>query len=205
MRHVWCCAAFCALFAFNMHSRTPAIPVAGGYVLTVVLDFRGTVAPGAIEEMKREVDTILQNSGRTIEWRSWAEAAATASEQLAVVRFSGSCGVPPWPREVAAGEPLGLTHVSDGVVLPFGEVACDKIGGSLRPAIARMDLAHAELVFGRAMARVLVHELMHIVSRSPSHGHSGVAQAALSENQLTADRLGLGPKDLFRIAGQEQR
>jgi hypothetical protein len=205
MRHVWCCAAISAVFAVTVHSRTPASPGAGEHVLAVILDFRGSYAPGSVQEMKREVATILHNSVRTIEWRSWAEASATASEQLTVLRFNGSCGVPPWPRVLTAGGPLGFTHISDGVVLPFGEVACDRIGGSVVPVIANMDLAHAELLFGRAMARVVAHELVHMISRSRSHGHDGVAQATLSERQLIEDRLRLSPNDLGRVTGQERR
>lgn len=155
--------------------------------------------------MEREVENIMRDSGRAIEWRSWSQATQAMFDELAVVRFNGSCGVPPWPHASSANGPLGFTYISDGTVLPFSEIACERIASSVRSTISGMDLADAEVVFGRAMGRVLAHELVHMVSRSASHSHEGVAQAALTESQLTEGRLEMSPEDLVRVSGKDRR
>jgi hypothetical protein len=61
------------------------------------------------------------------------------------------------------------------------------------------DFANADVLLGRALGRVLAHEVVHILSKSGTHGHAGVAKTALSGSQLIAPELRLGPEDLERI------
>jgi hypothetical protein len=203
MRHVYACAVLCALSAVAGFASSSGTPVrTSSPVLTIVLDFRGTYAARSVEEMEREVENITRDSGWAIQWRSWKQATEGVFEEMTIVRFNGNCGVPPWPHLSPEG-PLGFTHVSDGVVLPFSDIACEKIASFLRPSVSGMDPAQAELVFGRAMGRVVAHELVHMISRSAVHSRHGVGQPELSESQLTGDRLDLSPKDLVRISGKD--
>jgi hypothetical protein len=158
-----------------------------------------------VEEMEHEVENILRGAGRAIEWRSWEQATQGAFDELAVIRFNGNCGVPAWPHDSTADGPLGFTHISDGAVLPFSEIACEKIAGSVGPAILRMEPAQAETVFGRAVGRVVAHELIHMISGSLIHSHEGIARSAFSPSDLTSERLDLSPTDLPRVAGKERR
>jgi hypothetical protein len=98
------------------------------------------------------------------------------------------------------GDALGQTQVADGQVLPFADVRCD----SIRQLIAR-ELIHQrpqnrEDVLGRAMGRVLAHELYHIVLRTTSHGRSGLAREAQSSYDLTADHDDFAPADERRLS-----
>jgi len=61
------------------------------------------------------------------------------------------------------------------------------------------DFAKADLLLGRALGRVLAHEVVHILSKSGAHGRTGVEKTALSGSQLIAPELRLGPDDLERI------
>jgi len=54
-------------------------------------------------------------------------------------------------------------------------------------------------LLGRALGRVLAHEVVHILSKSGAHGRVGVAKTALSGSQLIAPELRLGAADLERI------
>lgn len=206
MRHVWPCAVLCALGAVTGYTKSSDSPdQTNRPPLTIVLDFRGLHATHSVEAMEREVAGILRGTGRAIEWRSWEEASGTSFEELTVVRFDGNCGVPPWPRNSSVEGPLGITHISDREVLPFSDISCAQIANSVGPAMLRMEPAQAETVFGRAMGRVVAHELIHMISRSTVHGHEGVTQPALSESQLTGERLDLSAKDLLRVFGRERR
>jgi len=54
-------------------------------------------------------------------------------------------------------------------------------------------------MLGRAMGRVLAHELYHIVADTAGHGENGVAQPALSARELTSGQLELRASDVEAI------
>jgi hypothetical protein len=57
----------------------------------------------------------------------------------------------------------------------------------------------ADLLFGRALGRVLAHELVHVLTGSEAHGREGVQRAALSGKDLISSALVLSPADLARL------
>jgi hypothetical protein len=61
------------------------------------------------------------------------------------------------------------------------------------------DFSKADVLLGRALGRVLAHEVVHILSKSGTHGRTGVARTSLSGSQLIAPELRLGAADLERI------
>jgi hypothetical protein len=199
MRHVYACAVLCALLAAAGFGRSPGTPgQTTRPTLTIVLQFNGPHAVRPVEDMEREVENILRDSGWSIAWLSWKQASRGVFDELAVVRMNGDCEVSPWMHLPPAEGPLGVTHVTDGVVLPFSDIACEKIASFVQPAIWGIDPSQADFVFGRAMGRVVAHEL-----RSTAHGREGISQPALSESELIG--LGLSAKDLVRMFGKDRR
>ena len=99
-------------------------------------------------------------------------------------------------RDAESG-PLAFTHSSDGHILPFSEVECDRVRASIHSATGRRPLS--DLVMGRALARVLAHELYHVLARTSAHAHVGLTKPSLSGLELTSERLELSPSDLHRI------
>ena len=95
--------------------------------------------------------------------------------------------------------PLGFTHSSDGSVLSFSEIECDKVRSCLRTAMWGGDYGHSDELFGRALARVLSHELYHMLTGSHSHAASGVSRRSLSGSELISDRLRLTQAELDRM------
>jgi hypothetical protein len=67
------------------------------------------------------------------------------------------------------------------------------------------DYAQGDELLGRALGRVVAHELVHILTGSHDHGREGVAQAALSGAQLITPRLSLSPSDLERLRAEQHR
>ena len=90
---------------------------------------------------------------------------------------------------------MGWTHISDGIVLPFTDVDCDRIRGFVQTRLARIDANGREEVFGRAIGRVLAPELYHIFAHTTQHGAGGVGKAFYSVEELTAE--------VFRFAAAE--
>jgi hypothetical protein len=169
-------------------ARQPFTPV------TVVVLPDGRYSKAAVREMGREADHILEQSGLALRWRVGAPAQAV-SGLLVVVTLVGQCDMDGSPAFLEPG-PLGWAHEADGKVLPFSDLACDNLRGAVEAAAGGRNPARANLLLGRAMGRVLAHELYHIVADTSRHGPEGVAQAALTPRELTSGPLELRASEL---------
>jgi hypothetical protein len=157
--------------------------------VTVVLQFDARHSEPSINEMKRELQALMQDSGVELSWRLLDELSASDSfPNLVVIKFHGSCETtglaPPLSNEPVA---LAYAHVSNGNVIPFADVECDRIRSSLASARTGYS-SRSDLLFGRAIGRVLAHELHHIIGRTRTHTQHGVSRKCLSPQELVADR-----------------
>ena len=191
MRLVWICA-----FAWL------AVPSAFGEGITIVLDFQGPRSEQSVAEMKREFAGIMKDTAVRFDFRSRSQASQEALSDLVLVRFTGKCVLDPVGYLYDERGPMAFTYSTDGVVQPFSEVACDKVTSAVRSAMSGGDFANADLLLGRALGRVLAHEVVHMLSKSGAHGHTGVARTALSGSQLIAPELLLEPEDVERLHGR---
>ncbi len=172
---------------------------AASRVLTVVLDFRGPHTGASVEAMKHEVESVLRETGISFRWPSRVDAARESYAELVVVRFNGKCVLEPVPYLFDERGPLAFTYSTDGIVQPFTEVACDRVAASVRQAMAGGDFSRRDQIFGRALGRVVAHELVHVLAAAKEHGHTGVAQPSLSPFKLVAPSLPLSPEDVQRL------
>lgn len=177
---------------------------AAGADLTVVMDFDDEQSAVSIEEMKRETQSILKDSGLQLDWRLRSDAGNSSFENLVFVRFKGRCRFEPVPYLYDERGPLAFTYSTDGRIQPFAEVSCDNVTAAMRPAMHTDQFAKGNLLMGRALGRVLAHELMHILTRSGKHGNDGDGKAALSGRQLISGSLPLDPDDVRRVARANQ-
>jgi hypothetical protein len=195
MRSVSFCAIAVAALATMLTAGTPARPVG----VTIVLDFQGPRSERSVQEMKREFEGIMKNSGLAFEWRLRDEANQVTSNHLVLVRFKGKCVLEPAGYLYDERGPLAFTYSTDGAVQPYSEVACAKVASSVRSAMFGGDFANADELLGRALGRVLAHELVHMLSKSGAHARSGVEKAALSGKLLIAPDLQLDAADLEKL------
>ncbi len=193
-----CVAAWLISFALGCASGASVAPRATPTPLTVVFQFDNPHSEKAFEEMKHELASILKDAGIQTEWRARDQVSSSESfANLVVVKFRGVCKMDPAAnRDDDSGRPLAFTHTSEGAILPFSEVECDRVRSSLRRAVSAGDHTRSDMVFGRAMARVLAHELYHVLARTESHSAKGVAQRALSGADLIGDQLELSQDEL---------
>lgn len=124
--------------------------------------------------------------------------AQSVSGLLVVVKLVGHCEMDGSPAFLEPG-PLGWSHEVDGIILPFSDLACDNIRGAVQFAMPDGGQLRGNVLLGRAMGRVLAHELYHIVADTSEHGKQGVAQAALSPRELTSGQLELQPSELSAV------
>jgi hypothetical protein len=190
---ICCCVAGVPLAAPAASPNTSRSDV------TVILNFKGARSARSVLEMKREADRILESTGVRLNWvLAGADPHATYND-LVVLTFRGSCEPESEsPRGHDPG-PYGITHISNGRVLPFAEVDCDRVLNAVLPLMQGEDYLTAERLTGRALGRVAAHELVHMLTRSVSHASEGVEEPALNGEQLLDATLPLSAFDIRRL------
>jgi hypothetical protein len=157
-----------------------------------------------LQWMQRELSQIMLHAGYAIEWRDtrspqdYGEVA-----NLAVVELRGVCGLrangDPPTETVQDGESLASTPVMSGHILPFSTVNCGAVSRLLAPALDIDSGAHADFIYGRALARIIAHELYHVLSGRNEHDHEGIAKAGFTLRDLLNDRFEFEAITLARL------
>lgn len=189
------CAITLVVFAFCGFTQTRAEPS----TLTILFHFDARHSEVAFQEAQRELDAIMKPAGLRLEWRNRDDITTSDSfPELAVVDFRGRCRLETVDLPQAASGSLARTYVSDGEVLRFSEVDCDQVRASLHSTASGHRAPQSELILGRAMARVLAHELYHVLAQTTSHQSRGIAKRSMSQADLVFDRLVLPPGAINR-------
>jgi hypothetical protein len=183
--------AICALLLAAIASPASAEGV------TIVLDFQGPQNEQSIAEMKREFAGIMKDTPVKFDFQTRAQAESASFANLVVVRLKGNCVLKPVPYLYDERGPLAFTYTTEGEVQPFTEVKCDEVTRVVRSAMSGGDFAHADLLMGRALGRVLAHEVVHMLTQSGAHAREGVQRQALSGADLIAPELHLEPISNF--------
>jgi hypothetical protein len=84
---------------------------------------------------------------------------------------------------------LASTAVQDHQVLPFINVDCAAITRLLAPSLSSEPPARRDLLYGRALARVLAHEFYHVLGRTVEHGESGISKTVVRASDLLGNRM----------------
>ena len=121
-----------------------------------------------MDEMKRELESIMQEAGLSFDYKLRSELNGyDAPADIIAVKFHGRCRMETLPALFDERGPFAITRVTDGAVLPYSEVACDRVRVSVRSAMTGGDFEQGDVLLGRALGRVLAHEIYHIVTKTP--------------------------------------
>jgi hypothetical protein len=131
--------------------------------------------------MEQEVVAVMPVPVR---WRRLdASVSRESFSKIVVTRFHGNCqvgaAIPPARTRV-----LGYTHISCGHVQPFTEIDCDLVRAYVG--------AVAEAPLGRALGRLVAHELYHVLAGTVKHARSGISRAWLTPGELLRPILRFG-------------
>jgi hypothetical protein len=193
------CVAICFLSAGLAVPLGAGIDRASPSVLTVMLDFKGPHSRTSLNEMERESGLILRSSGVQLDWHILGDDPYASYRDLVVMTFTGACQYESLAPRFDEPGPMGVTHTVDGEILPFGEVDCNRVVSSALSAMSGADFPRPDLLIGRAMGRVVAHELVHMLTKSGQHGTEGVEKSSLSGRQLIAATLSLSAFDIARL------
>jgi len=185
------------LTVFNLSSSAePMIVSSCEPPVTVYTHFEQGHSALLLETVKEEVRSIMAPVGLQLQWRSVeTHTQAALSSELAVVSFKGKCRMDDLLLQPVDSGGLGWTYARDGHVSPFSDVDCDRIRQFINSAVIRTKWEDRDAVLGRALGRVLAHELYHIFSDSKQHARNGVTKAVFTPRDLLSDNLTLEQKD----------
>ena len=180
-------------------SAQPQVVHSTGSV-TLYTQFQHAPPPVVLDSIKAELQSIMSLTGNQFAWRSVAGVHGDeVVTQLAVVTFMGRCDTVGIAAHPVVPGPLGRTHVSNGEVLPFSEVNCDGIRDFVQCGLLSIRPKDREDAYGRAVARVLAHELYHVLAKTVHHGAYGVGKAAFSTRDLLGTTFVLEESELERV------
>jgi hypothetical protein len=195
----WLRLSVCFLAAICLSARAEGLPELN-YPLTLVISLEHPLAAETEVEMHREMDKLMMQAFIRVEWKQLSDfAAGSEVHDLVLVKFRGDCRIQASPAYLDERGPMAFTHTSDGEVLPFSEVLCNRVGVAAQSAMSGGEFSHRDVLLGRALARVLAHELYHIRGKCNGHGRSGVARKSLTGRELIANTFSFAPADARRM------
>jgi hypothetical protein len=146
--------------------------------------------------MKSVIRDVYAETGLKFEWRNLNSfRTGETFPEVVVIKFRNECALrgcllgwrePAITREL---KPLGYAATSDGRVLPFATVFCDRVLETITPAAVTLDLEERAKLVGRALGRVVAHELYHMLTRTTHHARKGILKPYHTRMDLVGDEL----------------
>jgi hypothetical protein len=132
-------------------------------------------------------DLVLDRKPRLLRREDLVRGVQAAS--VIEVKLLGRCDVlpqadRPWRR--ASADPLGWVQRASGEIQPFIFIDCERLAQVLRQATLGLNQEERRQAMIHAIAHVLIHEWIHIVTQSSSHSAHGITRASLSVRELIA-------------------
>ncbi|MGA3041811.1 MAG: hypothetical protein ABSF54_13575 [Bryobacteraceae bacterium] len=158
--------------------------------LTIYTRFAHPPSAQSIAYMQAELAAIMLPFHLHLDWHSLENGSGRqATAKVVVVTFKGACQSDAALPEGPSSGTLGWTYIEDGEILPFAGVDCDRIRGVVTGALAISAPVERQGILGRAMARVLAHELYHFLAHTAEHASIGIAKASYTGAELSSHRF----------------
>lgn len=131
----------------------------------------------------------LQIENLLVSWRDEGALGSSDSfDRLIVVSFQGDCSTM-MPNNLQTIGPLGWTSVADGRMLPFIGIDCSRVKAALSESGGWPQSMIPAGILARAMGRVAMHEIYHVLSERKHHDTEGIFKAEYSAADLLAPRV----------------
>ncbi|MEI9977363.1 MAG: hypothetical protein WDO73_38085 [Ignavibacteriota bacterium] len=184
MKWLCVCLAMAVLPMLGAHKGAELPPIA------LYTQFSEQPPADVIAAMREEVNSIMAPMDLRFQWLDLSSSdGKQTSVELAVIDFKGRCDVNGLsPRDINPG-PLGWTHMSDGMILPFAEVDCSAVRHFIQRELLESRAEGRARALGRALGRVLAHELYHIFANTTHHGADGVGREYYNAHDLMSSNF----------------
>lgn len=170
------CQALCLL--------TSASGLSAANRLTLFTTSDSRVPRNLWRDIQAEVTKLVIPGFSEVHMESRAPAVAVP-DFLVSVHLTGRCDTNNVSRDDSS-QALGYVILTDGVIAPSIWVNCDAILRTLNP-LHNQTVFSKNLNLARAIARVIEHELRHILEQTADHLPRGVFKSHLGVNDLTSE------------------
>jgi hypothetical protein len=162
--------------------------------VTVLVDFEKPYSEASVDALRSELQTLFAPSGLKIDLRVKNQLPPGAEfNQLVVFKMKGACSMVSMPIGALSDErgPLAMTYSSDGELLHFGEVECDRVRHSLERVLGKGYPEKRQTALGTALGMVMAHEMYHMMANAKAHTGAGVTKHSLSAEEMLAGDLAI--------------
>lgn len=180
MRHV----LRAALFAVAL-----IVPLSVPAAVSVRLHAPVDCSPLVLKQLQKETERIARPAELELAWNE-----PVAQGRMVVVTLQGDCAATTVAGRARGA--MGWASVIDGQVQPFITIDSDRVRATIAPELERADGAVREAMLGRALGRVLAHELYHALGSRTDHDHDGLTQARLRPADLVRGSFFLSAADV---------
>jgi hypothetical protein len=167
------------------------------------LFLRFDAPPGEVflATMEAELARIMRPADLRLRWLLPGDLnEKRAFARALVFTFHGVCRATPGEangEQITGSVSLADTAGDGASILPYSDINCDRLRGFLSgegPAGAG-----AESRLGFAMARVLAHEMYHVLLETRVHGRTGISRARHTPSALLSRSLRFNDDELTRM------
>src|SRR3984885_11117202 len=118
-------------------------------------------------------------------------APGLSADNPITIYLHGDCVVLP---SFSLGRPsssgaLGWVRLNHGHIEHFIHVECTRLARTLVSQTHGLDCDQQDRLMARAIARVILHEWIHIATQNPGHARDGLAKATFSPRDLIANTI----------------
>jgi hypothetical protein len=149
--------------------------------------------------MRLELGRLMGAAGYRVEWSDAGQSRVSTESPVAVVELRGVCAAAPVSGAGTKGAPLATTAISGGQIIPFSSVDCTGLTNVIGPPLSNEPGARREFLYGRAMARLIAHELYHVLLKTREHAREGIARPGFTASDLLSERFEFEEVTLARL------
>ncbi len=166
--------------------------------VTVLVNFEKPHSAVSITAFRHELSQLLEPAGIDVNVMLKSEMPESPQfGELVVFEMKGSCSMAGTPVLTGTSlddrEPLGLAFASNGQVLHFGEIQCDRIRRCLQRITRGLRPEQHQAEYGAALGIVVAHEIYHMIAGAKQHTKDGLTKESLSARELLDGALTIPP------------
>jgi hypothetical protein len=160
------------------------------YDTLVIVDFPSPSCSGFWPVLKSELERsvrpkLLTGSARWITRDEFQKGMEFKRGYEILLRGDCRMAAPSSSQEQPRG-PLGWVSMVNEQIQPFVYVDCDRVRQMLYRDLRDKTTAERRRILARAISRIVVHEMTHIVTQSSLHDASGLQKGQVTSSDLLA-------------------